>query len=384
MSDTVIVIGGGVVGLTTAVVLAERGRREQRVRVWSRDPAEGTTSAVAGALFWPYRIEPAELVDAWSLRSLREYVALARDPEVTGVRMVAGVLTGTALAGLGSWSRELPELREARAEELPAGAGQGLRGRVPLVDMPAHLRYLERRLRAAGGSVERRTVGALAEAAAEANVVVNCSGLGARELVPDASVHPVRGQLVIVENPGIEEWLVRRSSSTARTAGLRRARDAWSSARRSSGWQRPRWTVPTSRARTRSGEGSWAAKSEAARTARTQGMPSPRRVGGQRRVGWTRTYERARSWRPAATRTSARSVRAPRTPKMARTASPVSTAVLPDITGAEAPRAANRTAASSCCQTSGLPVCIRTTPGSSRCQGPPGAQRRAAVPAASP
>lgn len=220
MSDTVIVIGGGVVGLTTAVVLAEQARREQRVRVWSRDPAEGTTSAVAGALFWPYRIEPAELVDAWSLRSLREYVALARDPEATGVRMVAGVLTGTVLAGLGSWSRELPELREARAEELPAGAGQGLRGRVPLVDMPAHLRYLERRLRAAGGSVERRTVGALAEAAAEANVVVNCSGLGARELVPDASVHPVRGQLVIVENPGIEEWLVASGEGAAGTSYL--------------------------------------------------------------------------------------------------------------------------------------------------------------------
>ncbi|MEV0779281.1 FAD-dependent oxidoreductase [Streptomyces sp. NPDC050428] len=205
MSETVIVVGGGVVGLTSAVVLAERGRR---VRVWSRDAAERTTSAVAGALFWPYRIEPAERVGPWSLRSLREYVALARDPEATGVRVVAGLMTGTAPAGLGSWVRELPELREARPGELPAGCGQALRGRVPLIDMPAHLRYLEGRLHAAGGSVEPRTVGALEEAAAEAPVVVNCSGLGARELVPDVSVFPVRGQLVVVENPGIEEWLV--------------------------------------------------------------------------------------------------------------------------------------------------------------------------------
>ena len=46
----------------------------------------------------------------------------------------------------------------------------------------------------------------LAEAGAP--VVVNCMGLGARELVPDPAVRPVRGQLVIVENPGIRTWLV--------------------------------------------------------------------------------------------------------------------------------------------------------------------------------
>ena len=33
------------------------------------------------------------------------------------------------------------------------------------------------------------------------------SGLGARELVPDPSVRPVRGQLVVVENPGVTTWL---------------------------------------------------------------------------------------------------------------------------------------------------------------------------------
>ncbi|MFI6079901.1 FAD-dependent oxidoreductase [Streptomyces sp. NPDC051217] len=217
MGDTVIVVGGGVVGLTTAVVLAERGRR---VRVWSRDPAARTTSAVAGALFWPYRIEPAARVGPWSLRSLREYVALARDPAATGVRVTAGLMTDTELSGLGSWAVELPELREARPDELPDGCAQALRGRLPLIDMPAHLRYLEERLRAAGGSVERRTVDALEEPAAQAPVVVNCSGLGARELVPDASVFPVRGQLVVVENPGIEEWLVSAAGDAAGTSYL--------------------------------------------------------------------------------------------------------------------------------------------------------------------
>ncbi|WP_181797954.1 FAD-dependent oxidoreductase, partial [Streptomyces sp. WELS2] len=73
-----IVVGGGVAGLTTAVLLAESGRR---VRVWAREPAERTTSAVAGGLWWPYRIEPEPLVGAWALESLRVYQELAARPE---------------------------------------------------------------------------------------------------------------------------------------------------------------------------------------------------------------------------------------------------------------------------------------------------------------
>jgi D-amino-acid oxidase len=41
---------------------------------------------------------------------------------------------------------------------------------------------------------------------ADAAIVVNCSGVGARELVPDPEVQPVRGQLVAVRNPGVHEF----------------------------------------------------------------------------------------------------------------------------------------------------------------------------------
>ncbi|OON81829.1 FAD-dependent oxidoreductase [Streptomyces tsukubensis] len=199
MEPNVIVVGSGVVGLTTAVVLAERGHR---VAVWAGEPARETTSAVAGGLWWPYRVGPAERAGDWSLTSLTEYGHLATRPEETGVRFAEGVHSGVRREELGAWASEVPGLRPSTEAEY--AAGQGVWGRLPLIDMPVHLAWLAERFAAAGGEIHARRVSRLADVPAP--VVVNCSGLGARGLVPDDGVRPVRGQLVVVENPGVTTW----------------------------------------------------------------------------------------------------------------------------------------------------------------------------------
>lgn len=199
------VVGGGVMGLTTALVLAREGHR---VRVVSAEPASRTTSAVAGALWWPYRIEPLERVGEWALTTLRWYEELAARPEETGVRLVDGLHRGERLAALGSWAGRVESLTEVP---------EGLRCRLPLLDMPVHLRWLEERVAAAGGTVERGAVESLGAAADGVAAVVNCTGLGARSLVPDPGMRPVRGQLVLVENPGIREWFTEADPASSET-----------------------------------------------------------------------------------------------------------------------------------------------------------------------
>ncbi|MGW7263989.1 FAD-dependent oxidoreductase [Streptomyces sp. NPDC054842] len=208
----VIVVGSGVMGLTTAVVLAEGG---SRVRVWTREPAELTTSAVAGALWWPYRIEPLASAREWALHSLAVYTELAARAGETGVRLVEGVQGETRLDERDPWAARVPGLRTATPEE---HAGPALWARLPLIDMPVHLRWLRARLLRAGGTVEVRAVADLADVPAP--VVVNCTGLGARELVRDPSVRPVRGQLVIVENPGLRTYVVSTDAAAGTTTYL--------------------------------------------------------------------------------------------------------------------------------------------------------------------
>ena len=66
---------------------------------------------------------------------------------------------------------------------------------MPLCDTTRYLPWLVARFAAAGGRIERREVHQLDETPA-GHVTVNCTGLGARTLCQDASLRPVRGQVL--------------------------------------------------------------------------------------------------------------------------------------------------------------------------------------------
>jgi D-amino-acid oxidase len=205
-----IVVGAGVVGLTAAVRLREAGVAADVV---AREEPADTTSAVAAALWYPYRALPAERVTAWSAATYEALAGLA-GVAGSGVRMLAGVERLAPDAPDPWWRDAVPGLERT---------SEGLRLTAPVVDMSIHLPWLAARLHALGGSIERRAVGSLDEL--DADAVVNCAGLGARELAGDASLTAVRGQVVRVSAPHVREWLLDQSDPTDLVYVVPRERD---------------------------------------------------------------------------------------------------------------------------------------------------------------
>lgn len=199
----VTVVGAGVSGLTTAIVLAERGHF---VEVLSDRPIDGTTSAAAGAIWGPYLVEPKDKVLQWGAETLQVLVDLSARPVETGVRMTTGVVAARdGVVDLPNWANLISDVRRCGPSELPDGFTDGVRYAVPVIDMALYLPYLLNRLADDGGTVQQRHLNTLS-AITNADVIVNCSGLGAHALIGDTSLRPIRGQLVVVENPGLDEF----------------------------------------------------------------------------------------------------------------------------------------------------------------------------------
>lgn len=198
------VAGCGVVGLTSAIRLQEDGHR---VAIVARELPPFTTSNRAAAIWEPYKAEPLEKVAEWAARSYERYRTEYSEP-ASGVRPVELVEVAREHLPDPFWLRPEYPFRRLGAAELPAGYGDGFAVEVPFVHSGVYLERLLARFAANGGDVELRSLASLDELAPGADLIVNASGLGARELAPDPSVYPIRGQLAIVAAPGPLRFLV--------------------------------------------------------------------------------------------------------------------------------------------------------------------------------
>src|SRR6266542_458229 len=154
MNDRVAIVGAGVSGLTCGVVFAESGHR---TAIFAKEIGQQTTSGAAAALWFPYDVEPADKVIPWALETYRTLIDLARNPD-----------SGSSIT-------------------------------VPLMDTTIYLDYLANRfLKADGQIIENMWFEKLEDVNEKFYLVINCAGIGARELVHDTDLQPHRGQVAIV------------------------------------------------------------------------------------------------------------------------------------------------------------------------------------------
>lgn len=199
-----IVLGCGVSGLSSGIKLLEQGHQ---VEIWARDLPPNTTSNVAAAVWYPYKAYPEALVNQWGFETYRVFQTLAQQQD-TGVSMAAGVEIFEYTVDDPSWRTALPGYRRATADDLPAGYVDGFVFEVPIIETPRYMSWLLDRFKAAGGAVHQVALTSLDEALAAAPIVVNCTGLGARELIGDTELYPIRGQILRVAAPELRDFVL--------------------------------------------------------------------------------------------------------------------------------------------------------------------------------
>ena len=193
------VIGAGVSGLSCAVKLLEAGHE---VEVVSDRFSPDTVSDVAAAIWYPFLTAPADKADEWGRATYVELERLAKEVPEAGVRMRDGREYLRDVVELPSWRGDIAAFRVLDIQEIPDGYVFGWEFRAPVIETPLYMPWLKSKAEGMGCSFRLESVRDLSEVPGD--VVVNCVGLGARELCGDAEVFPARGQIIFIDqDPGI-------------------------------------------------------------------------------------------------------------------------------------------------------------------------------------
>lgn len=189
----VIVIGSGVIGLSAARALQLAG---YDVGIVTRDLPEQSTSIAAGAMWSASDLEGRSR--DWAIASLKHFLPLT-DEKNSGVTLQR-MREVYAEKVPDPWYRDrLPFFQRLSKHEMRGALIGGYLIDVPVIAPPIYLRRLHDQFLATGGNVEVREIESLSELTGASPLLVNCTGVGAREVAKDDEVYPIRGQTILLE-----------------------------------------------------------------------------------------------------------------------------------------------------------------------------------------
>ncbi|GAA6043041.1 hypothetical protein JCM8097_005128 [Rhodosporidiobolus ruineniae] len=216
MSDQqVVVLGAGVIGLTAALVLAQKG---YKVTVLARDlPEDGVNSQAfaspwAGANITPFlSLEAGPRECRWettTFKQLSKLIPTGEALELKNTRRFVAVEKDY----LGHWYKDLmPNYKPIPRSDCPSGAIGGVQYDTLSISAPEHIKSLARQIKQLGGTIVRQNITSIDQAVASSSssrsptIVVNATGLGAKSIagIADPLVEAIRGQTVLVKSNAV-------------------------------------------------------------------------------------------------------------------------------------------------------------------------------------
>jgi len=207
------VVGAGVMGLTTALLLLRQG---YEVTVYGAELPPNTTSNIAGAFWQPSTLYDPAKVDAPFLTLFRQVARASHRAFLQFVNNDRYAVWWIRLLELGAGfdaAGERPEGNDLypgmAAIEDPGryfGYKSVVRYRSLMIDPDIYLAALMRDIETAGGRIVQRRFDRLENVLdLRCDVLINCTGLGAGALFGDEERSPVSGQLThLLPQPEID------------------------------------------------------------------------------------------------------------------------------------------------------------------------------------
>jgi D-amino-acid oxidase len=191
------IIGAGISGMSSAYKLVEAGHT---VSVFAKAFSPGITSDRAAAFWLPYHIRNDRRGINWCRRSYEVYKTFSDDP-ATGISMktLIKVVAEDVSEVDRSWKDFMPpgSYHPIPKENLLPGYVEGDEAVVPLIETQTFLPWLQGQLELKGVTFQQRLIKKFNEVKGF-DLVVNCSGLGAKALCNDEKLIPYRGQVALL------------------------------------------------------------------------------------------------------------------------------------------------------------------------------------------
>ncbi len=204
-NKTILVLGAGVSGLSSGILLLEAGFD---VQLWAKEFSPNITSDVAAAVWFPYLAEPKEKVAGWAaftIKYLKEHVV--QQPNSGCRKQVMSQLFDHQVDDP-AWKDDVDAFRRLQKHEIPAGYADGYAFDSVLMDPSIYLDWLQDQFTQLGGRIQQKAITNIDEALQLYDIVVNCTGLGSRQLFNDNQLFPVRGQVIKVKPNGFDGSVV--------------------------------------------------------------------------------------------------------------------------------------------------------------------------------